>query len=131
MRPVGDLYSTAAQVIPLLVGLLAFELRAFTLRESAGGGSTKPQRFTVLTTLCLILLLGLGEVAAIHVLAKGTETIGARTAVLTALFAGGLLLVLGILEAAVKPLFTERARLIAVVSNATVVLAVAGWLLLA
>lgn len=115
--------------MPLLLALLVFDLRAFTLRETAAGVSSKGQRFTVLTLLCLILLLGFGEFVAVQVLAEGETTDGARDAVLTAFFAGGLLLILGILEAALKPLFSEYARAITVVSNGIVVLAVTGWLL--
>lgn len=127
-----DLYTTAAQVIPLFLGLLAFELRAFAHDEpSRREPQTRQVATTIFTSLLLIAMLVLGEVAAIAVLAHGAASDGAHAAVLSALFAGGLLLVLAIVESTVRPLFGEGSRTVPIATNAIVVLAVAGWLLLA
>lgn len=126
-----DLYSTAAQVIPLFLGFVAFDLKVFARGESASREWQSSQIATTLTALLLIALLVLGEVAAIAVLAQGAASDGAHSAVLSALFAGGLLLVVGVVELTLRPLSGEGSRAVPIASNAIVVLAVAGWLLLA
>jgi hypothetical protein len=42
-----DLYSTAAQVIPLFLALIVFELRAFAVDESVRGGRARVKLATV------------------------------------------------------------------------------------
>jgi hypothetical protein len=124
-----DLYSSAAQVIPLFLGFLAFELRAFAADESVRGSGVRANVLTITTCVALTGILGLGEFTAIHVLARGTATPAARTAVSTALFAGGLLLTLGIVESSLRPLTGDSPTTPKIASNVLVVLGVALWLL--
>ena len=126
-----DLYSVAAQVLPLFLGFLAFELRAFAADESIRGSGIRANVLAILTCVTLTGLLALGEFAAIHVLARGTATPAARTTVTTAMFAGGLLLTLGIVESSLRPLTRNSPASPKIVSNIAVVLGTSLWLLLA
>lgn len=124
------LYSTAAQIIPLFLGFLAFELRAFAADEALREAGKTASSFTVATCVLLICLLALGEFAAIHVLARGAATKAARSAVLTAMFAGGLLLTLGIIESSVGSLFRSRPGTMRIASSTVLIFAISAWLLL-
>lgn len=119
-----DLYGTAAQVIPLLFAVLAFELRSFAIPEGREGVLAIMH---AATPILLLGLLVLGEVAAIHALAIGCGSTAARRAVLAALFAGGMVICISMVGTVMQSLLTSSA--IDATKNVIVVGAVAAWLL--
>jgi hypothetical protein len=131
MRSDLSLYAVAAQVIPLFLGFLAFELRAFAANETMRGAGKRANLLTIATSVLLIGLLSLGEFVAIRVLARGVATAAARTAVVTAMFAGGLLLTLGIVEGSIGSLSDSYRGVARIASSALLVIAVALWFVLA
>jgi hypothetical protein len=126
-----ELYSTAAQVIPLLLGFLAFELRSFALREAVLAGPPSAKALPIASSVLVIMLLALGEVAAVSALGRGMPSQDLRLSVLTALFAGGLALLVGLVERILEPLLGEGSVVLSTFANALIVVGVAGWLLFA
>ena len=79
---------------PLFLGLLAFELRRFAWRESGRGGRAGANVTTITTAIIVILLFLWGSGLRFRT-CRGVGGSSPHAAVLTALFAGGLLIVLG------------------------------------
>jgi fumarate reductase subunit D len=125
-----DLYVVAAQVIPLLFGFLAFEARSFAIDESARESGARATLASVLGAVIVLVLLFFGEFTALYALAHGRGSPAASTAVSTALFGGGLMLMLAIIQAALRPLAREHPGALRTLSSAGVVIGVALWLLL-
>jgi hypothetical protein len=133
-------YETAAQVVPLLFVVLVFEFRALASEVQThsiswfGTARHATRRSTdavlhVASSVLLLLLLAIGEATALEVLMSEDPSPKKGEVVAAALFGGGLVVVLGILEALASPLL--KGRNFRVVTNGLLVAAIAAWLLAA
>ena len=81
-------YEAVAQIIPIILLALAFEARAFdTVRTYAGG---EPNLFAAIAMLLLLVLLALGEAAALVSLAADRDTPIATGVTALAVSCGGV-----------------------------------------
>lgn len=124
-----DFYVTAATVLPLLLGLIVFELRASVLRAEAPSPRSVSGYVQVAAPVLVVALLVTGEVAAVYALAEGQGSDDSRRAVMTALFGGGLVLVLSIVEVIFRPIASRRETRVEVCRNVVLIAVIAVWLL--
>lgn len=81
-------YETVAQVIAIILLALAFEARAFDKVRTYPSGEPNP--FSAITMLFLLVLLVLGELAALFALAEGRDTGLAKAVTAMAVVCGGI-----------------------------------------
>jgi hypothetical protein len=124
-----EFYGTAAQVLPVLLLLIAFELRASVLRAAESSQSSPLAYGQVAAQVLVVALLVVGQAAALYALAEERDFGAARRAVETALFGGGLVLVLSLMEVLFRPLMSDNSQTVEIGKNLVLVAAIAWWLL--
>lgn len=81
-------YETVALLIAIIVLALAFEARAF--EEAGTGGIDDRGSFSAITMLMVLVLLSVGELAALFSLAEGRDTGLAKGVTAVAVVSGGV-----------------------------------------
>jgi hypothetical protein len=81
-----------------------------------------------LAPVAVVLLLVVGEVAAIYTPANGEPTASARRAIETAFFGGGIIVAFGLVDVVARPLTRDATRIVEVVRSVLFVVAIAAWL---